>query len=688
LAGAPTLSRAADRGPRRCRPPRRFWRGPGVADRGWTIAGTGQSRIEPPRRTGNENRDDQSCRDECPGNHHPQSAGRYYALDGQNLADQPAVDANVQDSPNDSDDGNNGYHGNGGHDDCGRDNCGHDDDHNPRDYGPDRLDDHCSVRLTAAPVEPWHHNAVFYSLSVEAFMDSDGDGVGDLSGLRARLDYLESLGVDALWLAPTYPTQNRDDGYDITDYYGVAERLGTSGDFAELLFEADGRGIRVLLDMVVNHTSNRHPWFLGSRASNESPYRNWYVWSRKRPRATRAGVVFPGVQRSTWTYDRQARSWYFHRFYDFEPDLNLENPRVREEIHRIVSYWLRLGVAGFRLDAVPFLLEKPQPEGGTAQLHFEYLRELREVVQWRRGDAILLGEANIVPRDDDHYFADGDGLHMMFNFWVNQHLFASIATADARPLASALAATRRIPAGAQWAHFLRNHDELDLGRLEPSTRDAVFARFAPEPSMQLYGRGIRRRLAPMLGDQRRLEFAYSLLFSLPGAPVLRYGEEIGMGENLRLKERDAIRTPMQWSDKRNAGFSTSEQLVRSVIDTGPYAFMAVNVDEQLRRPDSLLRWMIQMIRIRKECPEIGAGEWRNLPTRDRHVLAMLYTRGGSAVLCVHNFDEEAREIGLDLKMLSDGDRLRSLFGSGQSYGPGGRHRLRLEPFGYDWYRVG
>src|SRR5215216_2783283 len=493
-------------------------------------------------------------------------------------------------------------------------------------------------------MEPWYRNAVVYSLSVEAFMDGNGDGIGDLEGLRRRLDYLQSLGVDVLWLAPIYPTPGRDDGYDISDYYGVDGRLGTSGDFAELLFEAEGRGIRVLLDLVVNHSSARHPWYQSARGGEGAAHNDWYVWSRRRPRAERSGVVFPGVQETTWTYDRKARSWYFHRFYDFEPDLNLENARVREEIHRIISYWLRLGVSGFRVDAVPFLLEKPRPDGGTPQLRFEYLRELRDVVQWRRGDAILLGEANVVPRDDEHYFAGGDGLHLMFNFWVNQHLFASLATADARPLAAALTATRKIPANAQWAHFLRNHDELDLGRLQPDERDAVFGRFATEATMQLYGRGIRRRLAPMLGDQPRLEFAYSLLFSLPGAPVLRYGEEIGMGDNLRLKERNAIRTPMQWSNERNGGFSTSERLVRPVIDKGPYGFDAVNVEEQLRRPNSLLRWMTELIRIRKECPAIGAGDWQILPTRSRHVLAILYTRRDEAVLCLHNFDEAPREI--------------------------------------------
>ena len=532
---------------------------------------------------------------------------------------------------------------------------------------------------------PWYRNAVFYSLSVESFMDGNGDGIGDFAGLRRRLDYLESLGVDVLWLAPIHPTPNRDGGYDISDYYGVDARLGSSGDFAELVAEAEGRGMRVLLDLVVNHTSDRHPWFREARRSRDSQYRDWYVWAEKRPRAARSGIVFPGEQRSTWTYARDARSWYFHRFYDFQPDLNMDNPRVRDEIHRIIGYWLRLGVSGFRVDAVPFLLEKPQPDGGPEQLHFEYLRELRDVLQWRRGDAILLGEANVVPRDDAEYFAGGDGLHMMFNFWVNQRLFLALATADARPLAKSLAATRAIPSGAQWAHFLRNHDELDLGRLKEDERDAVFARFAPEPSMRLYGRGIRRRLAPMLGDRRRLELAYSLLFSLPGAPVLRYGEEIGMGENLRLGDRNAIRTPMQWSADANAGFSANDRLVRPVVAYGPYGFEPVNVDDQLREPSSLLRWMMRMIRVRKECPEIGDGEWRILPTRSRHVLAVVYERPGSALLCVHNLDDRPREVAIDVGRRNG--RLRSLLDGGEGRSRDGRHRLHLEPLGYEWYRL-
>ena len=532
----------------------------------------------------------------------------------------------------------------------------------------------------------WYRNAVFYSLSVETFMDGNGDGIGDFAGLSRRLDYLESLGVDVIWLAPSQPTPNRDDGYDVADYYGIDRRLGSSGDFAQFLQEADGRGIRVLVDLVVNHTSERHPWFLDARRRRDSRYRDWYVWSKNRPRDLRAGIVFPGVQETSWSYARDARGWYFHRFYDFEPDLNTDNPQVREEIHRIVRYWLQLGVSGFRVDAVPFLLEKPLSGRSSSKPRFEYLRELRDVVQWSRGDAILLGEANIVPRDDAEYFAAGDGLHMIFNFWVNQHLFASLASGKAAPLAAALRATSHIPASAHWAHFLRNHDELDLGRLTEAQRAEVFAEFAPDPSMQLYGRGIRRRLATMLPERHRLEFAYSLLFSLPGAPVLRYGEEIGMGENLRLKERNAIRTPMQWSSAKNGGFSPAQKLVRPMITAGPYGSDTVNVEDQLRHPDSLLRWLIRLVRVRKQTPEIGVGRWQVVTTSNAHVLALRYDRMGSTVVCVHNFDDQPHKATLPL----DGDaaHLRSLLDDEDSRGSSsGRHQIQLQPYGYGWYRA-
>jgi maltose alpha-D-glucosyltransferase/alpha-amylase len=533
----------------------------------------------------------------------------------------------------------------------------------------------------------WYRNAIVYCLSVETFMDANGDGCGDFEGLERRLDYLESLGVDVLWLAPFQPTPNRDNGYDISDYYAVDARFGSSGDFVEFVHDAASRGIRVVIDLVVNHTSDRHPWFVEARHRG-SPLHDWYVWSKKRPPDWHTGMVFPGVQKATWTRDREAREYYFHRFYDFQPDLNMDNPEVRQEVRRIMGYWLQLGVAGFRVDAVPFILEKPSADRGASQLRFEWLRELREFLQWRVGDAVLLGEANVEPRETRRYFAGGDGLHMMFNFWVNQHLFLALATGDARPLAGALRATARVPAGAQWAHFLRNHDELDLGRLDDDGRARVFAEFAPDESMQLYGRGIRRRLAPMLGDRRRLELAYSLLFSLPGTPVLRYGDEIGMGEDLALREREAIRTPMQWSEQRNAGFSTADRLVRPVVSRGLYGYGEVNVERQRRDESSLLRWTIAMIRLRKECPEIGWGKWRIVSTRAHEILAVLYTWRGNSVLCVHNLGARTREVSLRVPA-DEGDLLVDLTTNDESRaGSGGGHRLALEPYAYRWYRVG
>ena len=531
----------------------------------------------------------------------------------------------------------------------------------------------------------WYKNAIVYSLDVETYLDANGDGCGDFEGLSRRLDYLDALGVDAVWLAPFQPSPRRDDGYDVADYFGVDPRFGSGGDFVEFMREADSRGIRVLIDLVVNHTSDRHPWFRAGR-DRASSFHDWYVWSKRRPANWRSGVVFPGVQKRTWTFDRVAREYFFHRFYDFQPDLDMDNPRVREEVRRIMGFWLQLGVAGFRVDAVPFVLEKPPCGRSKQRIHFEYLREFREFLQWRVGDAVLLGEANVPPEESLAYFASDDGLHLMFNFWVNQHLFLALAAGDARPLAQALQATRKLPPTAQWAHFLRNHDELDLGRLAAADRALVFEQFGPERSMQLYGRGLRRRSAPMLGDVRRLQLAHSLVLSLPGTPVLRYGDEIGMGEDLRLKERAAIRTPMQWSDERNAGFSaTAGALVRPVIDRGMFAYEHVNVEQQRRDPDSLLQWTARMIRLRKQCPEIGWGEWRVVAAGARSVLAVEYRWRGNTIVCVHNVSGEQCEAKLRL----GGGVLSNLVDVEQLKADGrGVHRVALEPFGYRWFRLG
>lgn len=535
----------------------------------------------------------------------------------------------------------------------------------------------------------WYKNAIIYSLDLETFMDSDGDGVGDFEGLVRRLDYLHALGVDTLWLAPFQPSPGLDNGYDVADYYGVNPRYGSGGDFVEFMHQARKRGFKVIIDLVVNHTSDQHRWFQESRSDPDSPRRDWYVWSKKRPTDWDEGMVFPGVQDSTWTYDKEARAYYFHRFYEFQPDLNIDNPDVRTEIRRIIGYWLELGVSGFRMDAVPFILETPAPGAIEPKIRYEYLYEMRRFAQWRVGDSILLGEANVAPPGHKKYFGDeASGLQMMFNFWVNQHLFLSLATGDAGPLTRAVKDTAKLPHGAQWGQFLRNHDELDLGRLSDEERQTVFARFGPEETMQLYGRGLRRRLAPMLGDRRHLELAYSLIFALPGTPVLRYGDEIGMGEDLSLNERAAVRTPMQWSDEPNGGFSTAEKTVHPVISGGLYGYEKVNVAAQQRDPDSLLNWTAAMIRLRRECPEIGWGEWTPLRTGDDRVLAMRYDWRGNCVVTVHNFDERPVEVkfkpGVD-----GGDRLVDLRAETESLADEkGVHRVTLDAFGYRWFRVG
>jgi maltose alpha-D-glucosyltransferase/alpha-amylase len=535
----------------------------------------------------------------------------------------------------------------------------------------------------------WYKNTVIYSLDLETFMDANGDGVGDFEGLMRRLDYLQSLGIGTIWLSPFQPTPNRDNGYDISDYYGVDPRHGSSGDFVEFMHQAKKRGLQVIMDLVVNHTSDQHRWFQAARRDRSSPYREWYVWSKKRPADWQSGMVFPGVQQSTWTYDREAREYYFHRFYKFQPDLNMHNPAVRTEIRRIIGYWLELGVAGFRVDAVPFILETPAPGKKKPALQFEYLTEIRKFLQWRCDAGILLGEANVLPKDTLDYFGRaGDGIHMMFNFFVNQQLFYTLATADVAPLVDALRATKKLPPTAQWAQFLRNHDELDLGRLADEQRAKVFARFGPTPEMQLYARGIRRRLAPMLGNQQQLELAYSVMFSLPGTPVIRYGDEIGMGDDLTLNERDAVRTPMQWNNEPQAGFSTSPNPIHPVISQGPYTYEQVNVETQRRDPGSLLSWTACMIRVRTECPEIGWGDWDILRTGVPSVLAIRYDWRGNSLVIMHNFDEKPHEVRIK-PGVEGGARLVNLLVKNESNADEtGVHRIALEAYGYRWYRVG
>ena len=490
--------------------------------------------------------------------------------------------------------------------------------------------------------ERWYQQGVVYCLDVETFQDSNGDGVGDLPGLVSRLDYLARLGVSTLWLNPVHPTPGRDDGYDVADYYGIDPRLGTLGDFVELVHQCENRGIRLMIDLVVNHTSDEHPWFVSARSGPESPYRDWYVWSPTEPPNAEEGVVFPGYQRGTWSYDKTAKLWYHHRFYDFQPDLNWSNPEVRAEIGRVVAFWLQLGVSGFRMDGAPFVIEEVHPDSADRTMHYEWLNDLRDHIGWRRGDAAVLAEAN-VPREQllEFFGPRGDRLQLMFNFAENQRMFLALARGSATPVVTAIEASPQLPPSCSWATFLRNHDEIDLSGLAESERADVFAQFGPDKDMQLYDRGIRRRLATMLGgDQRRIRLAYVLQLSLPGTPVIRYGEEIGMGDDLSLQQRDSIRTPMQWADAPQGGFTTAGEAVRPVIAKGDFGYPAVNVRDQERDPESLLRWFEQTIRALRECPEFGSGTVKVLDARSEQVLALQYEGPTGVILATVNLGED------------------------------------------------
>jgi maltose alpha-D-glucosyltransferase/alpha-amylase len=534
----------------------------------------------------------------------------------------------------------------------------------------------------------WWKNAIVYCLDVETFLDADGDGCGDLVGLTDRLDYLAGLGVTCVWLMPFYPSMQRDDGYDITDFYGIDGRLGTPGDFVEMIRTASDRGIRVIADLVMNHTSDQHPWFQEGRADPESPKRDFYVWADEKPPEKPGDVVFPDQENSNWAYDRKAGKWYLHRFYSHQPDLNVANPEVRDEIAQVVGYWLQQGLAGFRVDAVPFLVEPMgMPEGALQDPH-DLLRDLRRFMGRRRGDAVLLGEVNLPPEQQREFFGDEDGdeLHMIVSFVVNQAMYLALARRDATPLARALEALPEIPEDAQWANFVRNHDELTLDKLSEEERAEVFAAFGPDPELQLYGRGLRRRLPTMLGgDQRRLRMVYSLAFSLPGTPVLFYGEEIGMAENLAIEGRMSVRSPMQWSDERHGGFSTAPEdaeLCRPVVDAPGWAPERVNVAAQRREDDSLMNWMERLIRRRRECPELGWGAWTLLDAGRPEVLAHRADWDDGTVVCLHSFADGPLEARLEL-----GEEAVDLFGAGSVRPDDGVLTVALEPYGHRWFRL-
>ena len=534
----------------------------------------------------------------------------------------------------------------------------------------------------------WYKNAIIYGLTLATYKDGNGDGIGDFKGLTERLDYIAQLGVNCLWLLPFYPSPGLDHGYDVTDYYNVAPAFGTLGDFVEFSHQARLHGLRLIIDLPINHTSDQHPWFQQARSDPNSGFRDYYVWSKLEPENSAEGVVFPGFQTTLWTYDLRARAWFYHRFYQHQPDLNIASPAVREEIFKILGFWLELGVSGFRIDAAPFVVEEVSP-GRPARRRYEFFGELRDFLSWRRGDAVLLAEANVRLPELEKYFGDGSRIHLLFAFLLNQCLFLALAQGNAAPLQRCLQDLPRLPQFGQWAQFLRTHDELDLGRLTTEEREQVYAAFAPERTMRLYGRGIRRRLASMLGnDRRRIELAFSLLFSLPGTPIVYYGDELGMGEELALPERWPVRTCMQWTGDENGGFSTAvgDRLVNDVITAGDFGSAKVNAAAQQRDPNSLLSWMRRLIEARQSCPEIGWGDWSLPEVKAPSVFVQRFAWQGKSVLALHNLADV--ECNTSIDELPDGAKLTDLFGN-RVYPtkPSTSSGIELDGYGYRWFRI-
>jgi maltose alpha-D-glucosyltransferase/alpha-amylase len=524
----------------------------------------------------------------------------------------------------------------------------------------------------------WYKDAVFYELYLRAFADGNGDGVGDFAGLAAKLDYLQELGVTCIWLLPFYPSPLRDDGYDIADFYQVHPDLGTLDDFRRFVRLAHDRGLRVIVDLVLNHTSDQHPWFQAARRSRGSPYRDYYVWSDTDQKYADARIIFLDTEPSNWSYDEVAGQYYWHRFFYHQPDLNWDNPRLREEMFRVLDYWLEMGIDGFRADAVPYLIERQGTNCENLPETHAILKDLRRRMDERFPGRILLAEANQWPEDVRPYFGDGDEFHMGFHFPVMPRLYMALKKEDASPIHEIMRRTPAIPDSCQWCVFLRNHDELTLEMVTEEERRFMWQHYAPELRMRL-NLGIRRRLAPLLGnDRRKLELLNSILFTLPGSPIIYYGDEIGMGDDIWLDDRDGVRTPMQWTAGVNAGFSTAgpEALYLPVIDDPVYGYQRVNVAAQQGDPGSLLNFTRRLIAIRQAHPCFARGTFELVEAGHSAVLAYWREHRGERVLVVHNMADAAVQ-----GVSCPGPAVDLLSGTVYSSGS-----LTLSPYHYLWLK--
>ncbi|MHA7280713.1 maltose alpha-D-glucosyltransferase [Arthrobacter sp. MDT2-2] len=546
----------------------------------------------------------------------------------------------------------------------------------------------------------WYRKAVFYEVLVRGFADANGDGSGDLSGLIDKLDYLQWLGVDCLWLPPFFKSPLRDGGYDISDYYDVLDEFGSLGDFKRLVAEAHARGVRVIIDLPFNHTSEQHHWFQESRRDPEGPYGDFYVWSDTDEKYQDARIIFVDTEESNWTFDPVRRQFFWHRFFSHQPDLNFENPKVQEAIFDVVKFWLDQGIDGFRADAIPYLYEEEGTNCENLPKTHEFLKRLRAMVDENYPGRVIIAEANQMPDEVVEYFGDEDGpeCHMSFHFPIMPRLFYALRDQKAAPIIETMKDTPDIPAGAQWGTFLRNHDELTLEMVTSEEREAMLGWYAPDPRMRA-NVGIRRRLSPLLDNSRaEVELIHALLLSLPGSPFLYYGDEIGMGDNIWLEDRDASRTPMQWNPDRNAGFSPVDpgKLYLPVVQSLVYHYNHVNVEAQMATSSSLLHWVRQMLAVRKAHPAFGLGTYRNVPVDSEHVLAFLREvdadnaegEPAESVLCIFNLSQHPVAVKMRLPEFA-GRGLRDLFGGAifPAFAEDGENTLTLGSHDFFWLRV-
>ncbi len=539
-------------------------------------------------------------------------------------------------------------------------------------------------------MKDWYKDAVFYEVHVKAFFDGDGNGVGDFAGLTAKLDYLKELGVDCLWILPMYPSPLKDDGYDIADFYGIHPTYGSVEDFQKFMDAAHERGLRVIADLVMNHTSDQHPWFQAARADRASPYRDYYVWSDTDQRYRDARIIFTDTEKSNWSWDPVAKQYYWHRFFSHQPDLNYDNPAVKSAMLEVMRFWLDRGLDGFRCDAVPYLIEREGTNGENLPETHAVLREFRAVIDREYGgERVLLAEANQWPEDVRPYFGDGDEFHMAFHFPLMPRLYLGIRREDRLPITDIFTHTPPIPPTCQWCLFLRNHDELTLEMVTNEERDYMYYAYASDPQSKL-NLGIRRRLAPLMdNDRHRIELLNCLLLTLPGSPIVYYGDEIGMGDNVHLGDRNGVRTPMQWSDDRNAGFSTADptQLYLPVITDPVYSYQAVNVAAQEKLATSPLNTLRRLIAARRRSPAFGRGSIEFLKPRNPSVLAYVRRWQDDTVLIVVNLSGRPQPVELNLAAL-EGAVPTEMLGDTR-FPPIGRepYFLSLGPHGFYWLRL-